>query len=343
MLSNSRMLLMPLDCPHCGAPLPEDAIGTSVTTCPYCKRALAVEPGVVFAKAFARAAALRDEEANASPDLVRVGDVPYVVEGRIARGESSDVFLARRAHRVTERVVIKVLRALGDAPRMQREAETLRALEGSTTHGTGHFSRLVPQLVQESTLVDDDRTTRPALVVRRASGFCATLADARAAFPDGVDPRAAVWMWRRVLELLAWVHGTGRVHGAVVPEHVVLHARDHGVMLVDWAASVGFGARIDAIVGAHAAFYPEGASTDEAQPAIDLAMTARCIAFVLGGEPQAGKVPSTVASPIARLVADASSGRLHADAGALHRIVGDAAREAFGPPTYVPFELPTRR
>jgi hypothetical protein len=337
------MLLKPLDCPHCGAPLPEDAIGASVTTCPFCGRTLAVEPGVVFAKAFERAAKLRDEEASAMPNVVRVGDVPYAIEGRIARGDSSDVFLARRAHRVTERVVIKVLRALDEPLLLTTEAAALRAFQFSTAAGSAHFSRLVPQLVHESHVVDDDGTKRPAIVVRHASGFSATLADARQAYPLGVDPRAAVWMWRRAIEVLQWVHAQRVVHGAVLPQHLVLHARDHGVMMIGWSRSTTPGEPLRAAVKAQRDFYPDDAWNGGAVDlALDLAMAARCIAFVLGGDPKSGDVPSSVPKPIAKLVETCASGRAGDDAHALHGIVGDAAREAYGPPTYVPFELPSR-
>jgi len=333
-------LLRPLDCPRCGAPLPEDAIGASVTTCPFCESTLAVEPGVVFAAAFARAAKALDDEAKAMANVVRVGDVPYAVEGRLARGESSDVFLARRAHRVTERVVIKVLRALADADLMAREAATLRALQSSTVRGSPYFSRLIPQLVQESHVVDDDRTRRPALVLRQLSGFVPTFVDARATYAEGVDPRAAVWMWRRVLETLDWVHAGGRVHGAVLPQHLVLHARDHGVMLVGWSCAQRVG---EPLVGAskeHRDFHPddvwEGAPL---HTRTDVAMSARCIAWVLGGDARTGNVPSSVPSPLAQIIRAHADGSASTDAATLREIVGEAAKQAFGPPTYVPFHL----
>ena len=44
----------------------------------------------------------------------------------------------------------------------------------------------------------------------------------RAAYPDGVDPRDVAWMWRRLLVALGLAHRAGVVHGAVLPEHVLI-------------------------------------------------------------------------------------------------------------------------
>jgi len=299
---------------------------------------------VVFAEAFRRALRALDDEASNDRDVVRVGDVPYSIEGRLARGESSDVFVARRARRVTERVVIKILRAHDDADLLDREATILDELRASTVRGSSHFSRLVPQLVQRGHAFEvrngAEGERRPALVTRLLSGFFPTLRDARAAYPSGVDPRAAVWMWRRALETLDWVHAQGRVHGAIVPQHLVLHARDHGVMLVGWSLSVAAGAPLFATLAAERDFYPDAAwNGAPASARLDVAMSARCIAFVLGGDPRTGEVPKSVPSSLAALVRAHADGSSESDALALHEAVGAAAREAFGPPAYHPFTL----
>ena len=54
----------------------------------------------------------------------------------------------------------------------------------------------------------------------------------------GVDPRDAAWMWRRLLVALGFAHRAGVLHGAVLPEHVLIHPGEHGLVLVDWCYSV---------------------------------------------------------------------------------------------------------
>ena len=276
------------------------------------------------------------------PNVVRVGDVAYCLEGRLARGESSDVFLGRRARRVTERVVLKVLRARANGDLLEREHATLRALQTSTAPGTPYFSRTIPEVVQKGHLRDDDGTERPTLILRHLSGFSPTLADVREAYPRGVDPRAAVWMWRRALETLGWVHDSGWVHGAVVPQHLVVHPRDHGALLVGWSCAGRPSEAPIARVADRGDFYPAASSanaTDALRPELDLVMSARCIAFVLGGDARTGEVPSSVPAQLAALVREHSSGA-PGDARALHEALGAAAKSAFGPPAYHAFVMP---
>ena len=52
---------------------------------------------------------------------------------------------------------------------------------------------------------------RQALVLRHPTGFWGSLQDVQQANPQGIDPRHAVWIWRRMLEVLAgsYQHGIG--------------------------------------------------------------------------------------------------------------------------------------
>jgi hypothetical protein len=292
-----------LVCPGCGAPLPSDAL-LRVVTCAFCAASVAAEEGLVSAAAFRRARAELDDEARERADL-SVAGVPYRVLARVAAGEHSDVFLAERAHRITERVIVKVLREGGDGAALDREWSALEALHASTAQGAPLMSRRLPQLVGRGAASD---SRRPALVFRAASGFVHTLEDVRRAYPSGVDARHAIWMWRRILELLGWVHRSGFVHGAINPAHAILHARDHGVMLVGWSSAVrSFDTRTD------------------------LAASARAIAHLLGSE-----VPAS----IAELVRASASAPFTDDAWQLKDAVAQAARQVYGPPAYVRLAMP---
>lgn len=79
---------------------------------------------------------------------------------------------------------------------------------------------------------DEDKVTA---VYRWRPGFSFTFLDARREYPLGIDPRAAVWMWNRVLDQLSCLEEIGWSHGAIAPEHLLLHPRDHGVALCGWS------------------------------------------------------------------------------------------------------------
>jgi len=280
--------LRPIDCPRCGAPLAADSIGASIATCAYCEGTLVADPRVVWASRYRRALAPVDCD-------VEVASVPYALEGLLAHGESCDVYLARRARTPTERVILKVPR--GDDATLRAEWDALTTLHSSDARGAAHFTQRLPQLVARG----------PAgSVMRFPSGFVHTLVDVRAAHGDALDPRHAVWILRRTLELLGWVHQSGFVHGDVRPEHVLLHARDHGVLLVGWSRARRGG-----------------------DPRADVAMSARCIVWLLGN----ARLPSELAVALGALAHDGG------DAWAADEWITNAARAAFGPRRYVHLDM----
>ncbi len=164
----------------------------------------------------------------------------YVVLGQLARGASSDVFLARRDARLTETVVLKIARGAEGAERVAREWKTLVLLDGPPREGSAFFTRILPLRVLHGKTEDG----RVASVFRWRAGFQFTLEDVRREYGRGVDARALVWMWKRLLELLGWVHDGGFSHGALDPTHVLVHPRDHGVHVVGWSRA-GRGAGAD--------------------------------------------------------------------------------------------------
>jgi hypothetical protein len=256
------------------------------------------------------------EEPLRDPHLPRlwVGGHRYAVLGRLARGEGGDVFRARRDARLTEQVLVKVAKDDAGAARLEREQAVLDELEASTVQGAAHFTRLLPQRVEHGVArlgMNGRDGERRVAVMRWRSGFVHTWDDVRAAHPSGVTPETSVWMWKRVLELLGWVHRNGIAHGAVTLPHLVLHARDHGVVLVGWS---------EARAGS-----PEG----------DLAASARAVIQVLGDV-------SRAPAPLARLLDDHA--RLapghETDAWTLKDKLDAVARQAFGPPRFVPFAMP---
>jgi hypothetical protein len=265
------------------------------------------------------------------------------VLGLLARGESSDVFLATRARRLTERVIIKALRASEDADLLAHEWDVLSALHAGTAQGAAHFSLRLPSPVARGDARFADGRSGPATIVRAMAGFRHTLDDVRRAYPAGVDARHAVWIWRRILELLGWVHRNGWVHGAVLPQHVVLHAGDHGAILVGWSCAVQQGERVSAVSADCERFYArEVLDRGPATTASDVTMSARSVAYALGAN-EHGELPREVPTPIRELVEACAAGEAIAgDAWRLKDLVADAAEQVFGPPAFVPFEIPPR-
>jgi hypothetical protein len=255
---------------------------------------------------------------------VLIGSVPYRLFGKCGAGTTSVVRCVRRDRRITEEVVVKIPRHAEGGPRLEHEHQVLTALAASTARGAGHFGRLVPAPValdQATAASGGPIGEGPALVLRRPSGFVHTLADVAAEHPGGLDPRHGVWLWRRLLEVLGFVHESGFSHGAVTAEHVLVHARDHGARLV------GFGS----------ARSTDGTAADAPHRLRDLVAAARAVAGVVR--------PDAARDRFGRLLVHWADGGPTAtvgepvDAYAIHETVAAAARDVYGQPTYVPLVL----
>jgi hypothetical protein len=290
--------------------MPKEARWTAVK-CAHCGAVVAPGTRLVTRKEFRDALARSEREMPAGPDDVAVAGARYCVLERIAVGDRADVFLASRAQRLGERVVLKWLRPGADPPSVDGEWAALDALQQSSAQGAAHFTLRLPAPVARGEARGADGKGRAALVVRASPGFRLTLADVRQAFPDGVDPRHAVWMWRRILELLGWVHRSGWAHGAIEPRHVVLDEREHGAMLVSWSRAL----RVE-----------EGGDARE-----DLVRAAAAIGSVVG---------DGVPAPVRELLDACVAGRSPTDDGwQLKEHVAQVAERAFGPPAFIPFHV----
>ena len=336
------MPLVALTCPNCGGPLPSNA-RRAVVVCGYCGASVSLAQKLVRAARFrealrAQGAAARDQHCLA------LGGHAYRVLGRVAQGDTSDVFIAERAQRVSERVLIKLVRDASDGDLLQREVELVTRLGGLEVRGARHFRRLIPEPTFAG-MTELGGRAHPVAVYRYRAGFTHTLTDILRAHPEGLDPSHAVWIWRRVLEVLSWLHSEGVVHGAPLPEHIIVHAAEHAVMLVGFSCGVTGGGRVPLVgVGpASRRFYPDDVLRGRPlDPGVDLVVAARAVRCLLGAG--ADVLPDTVPRSLARLVATYAEQPVDrwptTDAFELRQLAGQAARKAFGPPQFIPLPLP---
>jgi hypothetical protein len=329
-----------LSCPKCNGPLPAARFSRTLV-CPYC--GTTVERGEPVVKAADFRAAFRAWE-PASAGTMAVGGGRWVAEAFVARGDASDVYRGRRARWPTELVLIKVLRSAGDAPLLDHEWDVVRELHGMDGAGAAAYARL-PQPVTHGPVEDGPHAGARATLFRWIPGFRHTLEDVGRAHPGGVEPRAVIWVWRRTLETLSLLHQAGIAHGAVWPSHLLVEDGEHGIRLVGFSRADRFGRRLAAVSARFEAFYPERAlSTRTLGPAADLAMSARCMAALVGGDPRTGSVPDHVPAPLAALVRDVAAGRAEGggagEAWELRERLGALARDVFGPPRFCPLVMP---
>jgi len=146
----------------------------------------------------------------------------------VIRGDIANLYQVRGG-------LLKMARDPADNDLMRREATALTRLQDVVDPALLAY---FPPLVATGQR-DDARSgiRRHVNLIGTLSGF-RSLAEVRSAFPAGVDPRDAAWMWRRLLVAIGAAHRAGMIHGAVLPEHVLIHPAEHGLVLVDWCYSV---------------------------------------------------------------------------------------------------------
>lgn len=324
-------------CPNCGAVVSASPFAR-VATCAYCNATVHLDEAVVPAARFRAAhAAWRNSEPPFGAETVVAGGESWIRLAHVARGEISDVFQVVRQRWPGERALLKVLRERGDAPLFEQEWRALTRLAACDGPGLAILRNRLPQPI----LCEPQPASGspPRMLLGWAPGFERTFEDVRRALPSGVDSRAAVWMWRRVLEILSALHKNGLVHGAVLPQHLLVERGEHGVRLVGFSCANEPGAALLAVCLAHERLYPR-ALLDDAHllPEHDVVMSARAIQYVLGADDR-GRLPSGVPAPLAELLAAAADGRGELDAWALREEAGAVGSQVFGRPEFCPLEI----
>ncbi len=243
----------------------------------------------------------------------------------VARGDIANLYATRQG-------LLKIARDPADNDLMRREAAALTQLGDQVD---APLRAYFPQLIAAQRR-QDPRTgvQRRANVIGRLTGF-RSLAEVRAAFPRGVDPRDTAWMWRRLLVAVGAAHRAGLIHGAVLPEHVLIHPGDHGLVLVDWCYSgPAPDARLAAVVKRYLPWYPPEVSTDRrAGRGLDIWLATRCMTELMGG-----LIPVPMAS-FARGCQLASPSRRPDDAWQLLAELDELLERLYGPRTFRPFAI----
>jgi hypothetical protein len=329
-------------CPQCNAPLAPHRFASSIV-CAYCGATIRLDESSVSAALFHEAFHVWDSPASYQISFwITVGSRHWALEKLIARGAISDVYTARLARWPTELAIVKLLRDRQDLEPFENEWGALQMLQNSDARGADTFSRLIPQPIQHGDVTGENQAGRRASIFRWASGFVHPFDEVIRAYPQGIPPRASIWIWRRILEVLSFMHASGMAHGAVLPAHLLVQENEHGVRLVGYSAAGRLNQKLGAITPGCEAFYPQPARawlTLTAQ--LDLAMSARCIAAMLGGNPMTAALPQAVPAPLAEIVQRIALSKPAAgdDAWTLREELGEIAEKVFGAPQFIPIVM----
>jgi serine/threonine protein kinase len=334
-----------LMCPQCNAPLTPHRFASSIV-CAYCGATVKLDEASVSAESFHQTYRAWNSPLSYSiPAAVSIGESHWAIDRFLANGEISAVYAARRARWPTELAVLKVLREQQSTDLFENEWQVIRELQKSTARGAENFLALIPQPILHGRITGGQHTGQFCSLFRWASGFKHTFDAVQKAYPQGVPPRASIWMWRRILEVLSFLHASGVVHGAVLPPNLLVQENEHGVRLIGFSLAGPAGQKLPHVPMGFEAFYPPaGKSHQTLTPQLDLVMSARCIAAVLGADLLLSSVPPGLPASLVRLIQDVAQGgisQLAAEtAWGLRTRLGQIADDAYGAPEFVPIAMP---
>lgn len=329
-------------CPQCNAPLTPHHFARSIV-CSYCGATVRLDEASVSAMTFQQAyRTWNSTGAYQSLPLVSIGDRHWGLNRFIAQGEISDVYAAQRARWPTELVILKLLRDRQHLEQFDNEWNVLQLLQKSNAPGADVFTALIPQPVLHGDVTDGPFAGRRVSVFRRASGFSHNFDEVIQAYPQGIPPRASIWIWRRILEVLSFIHSCGMVHGAVVPAHLLVQENDHGVRLVGYGLAGRTGESLHTTSKVYRSFYPQS-KPEHLTAQLDIVMSARSITAILGGDPETASLPAAVPAKLADMIQrialskDVISGE---NAWDIREALGQISNEVFGRPQFMPIVMP---
>ncbi|CAM3278161.1 molecular chaperone DnaJ [Stackebrandtia soli] len=261
---------------------------------------------------------------------VSVGGSTYRL-GRVPRHDDIAACYPLHDDAGRSRVELRLARDPADNDLIRAEAE---ALDRIAKQGDPRFKAYVPRPAATIRLRDKDTgTERCGNVLPRLHGFVSLRAVASSR-PDGLDPRDVAWMWRRLLVALGHTHRAGIVHGAILPEHVLIHPEEHGLILSNWYYAVAIGKPLSAVVERATAAYPrEVFDRAPAQPSLDIAMATTCMTDLIGA-----RIPDRLRD-FARGCAHTAPNRRPPDAWELLSELDEILDRLWGPRKFRPFKM----
>ena len=236
------------------------------------------------------------------------------------------------------KTLIKVSRSHDDNDLLRAEVNALKTLakiDGPVRQG-------VPELVDNFWV--EGLWKREANVITRFPGFV-TAQEVHSKMP--VDARTSVWMFKRILSLLSWVHHFKLIHGAILPPHVLFYPdndgsadmdeRKHSIRLIDFCYSVDYTqrTRLSSWVPSFQDHYaPELLSKKYIGPSSDIYMAAKLMVYLCGS-----KFPAALATVLKKCL-DPDPEKRYQKAGDVMTDWKEAAKADFGSPKWHFFNLP---
>lgn len=287
----------------------------------------------------------------------------YTVTRCMCRGDMATIFEGTVSDKsgLATPIIVKVPHSARDNDLMKREAKAFELMkkkmnEMSTTPQGKEFAEKfalrVPAFLETVTLEEPGSTEKKSVntfvVVPDFQTGWYTLEEIRRVHTKGVSTRVMAFIWNRVFEGLTFTHASGVVHRAITPNHILIHSESHMGQLIDWTASAVMGSSdkvpyVDDV--RFPGYFPEEILDPRGTsgPSSDIFMSAWCMVYVLGGNPQEQHLPENVEKPVREFLnkcLQPKRAKRPQTAEAAYYEFRQITRDLFGPRKFVELIMP---
>lgn len=300
--------------------------------------------------------------ASFAPVSFKTKKYTCTITSRIAVGGMCDVFdgVMIDTQGAKVQILVKVPRSATDNDLMKREARAYSSFKKKAkeiaTDADGeklakaflwHFPTCLDSIeIEEPNSLQKKTVTILARHPDFIEGWY-NLEAIRNAYPQGISTRVMAFIWNRILEGLMFAHKVGILHGALTPNHVIIHTQSHMGNIIDWSASCKIGETevIPYIDDKYKAFYPEEVLDPKgmATPETDIYMSAWCMVYLLGGDPVNQEIPATIEAPIVELLNACLQPRRRLrphSADDVYRKFKEINKKLWGPRKFIELKMP---
>ena len=234
--------------------------------------------------------------------------------------------------------VLKLGRNVIDNDLVSNEADVLSKIYPSEAKDS-KFYRYLPRLLYSA-----QHQGRQVNILPYFEGYV-SLAEILRAYPEGISHLDAIWMFRRLLEGIGFVHEQGFVHGALTLDHVLVHPTGHGAKIIDWSYAVKREeSHVKAISTTYRGFYPpEVFRKERAKASLDVYMATRCYVALIRGSLTGLDLPNSMPPKLRDYVRTLTYQEWRerpSNAWTVYEELDQLLRETVGPRSYRKFEMP---
>lgn len=279
------------------------------------------------------------------PTIITTSKRSYKINGIFKEEEIYNVYPSSYSDSdgKLKRANLNIVRDPIDNSLALNEARVLKILLNGK--GSAKYRAYIPELLENFNFSDGSKVRNVNVFSLSENQKWYSLTEVRDKYKYGVDPKDMAWIFRRLLVALDFAHLNGVIHGAVVPDNILILPEQHGLMLKNWmyALEIGSSGEHLHVIPKYEKWYPkEVLEKETVMLGSDVFMAAKNMINILGGDAETGYLPTTVPKPIVSFLKGSTlpgKGQHSIEAWELLREFDEILDRLWGPRKYHPFSM----